>query len=91
MLFILFANSVYSKAYEGDDDGRRKKIIGAILDLSSRAGKEEKVALDLAMEDFYPHLSSRPTLLLRDSMKDPVRALYSGEIGLSLYLYIKIT
>ncbi|XP_021887169.1 glutamate receptor 2.8-like isoform X2 [Carica papaya] len=70
--------SVYSKAYEGDDDGRRKKIIGAILDLSSRAGKEEKVALDLAMEDFYPHLSSRPTLLLRDSMKDPVRALYSA-------------
>ncbi|KAF8413793.1 hypothetical protein HHK36_001786 [Tetracentron sinense] len=48
--------------------------IGAIIDYNSRIGKEEKVAMEMAIQDFYNTTSHRPFLHFRDSKREPVRA-----------------
>ncbi|XP_047336098.1 glutamate receptor 2.8-like [Impatiens glandulifera] len=50
-------------------------IIGAILDKSSRVGKEERVAMEIAIDDFYNRTNKRFLLQFEDSnYKEPVQA-----------------
>ncbi|KAF3442449.1 hypothetical protein FNV43_RR16365 [Rhamnella rubrinervis] len=49
-------------------------IVGAIVDHTSRIGKEEKVAMRMAMEDFYSITNQTLILHIIDSQRDPMHA-----------------
>ncbi|KAF3442448.1 hypothetical protein FNV43_RR16364 [Rhamnella rubrinervis] len=49
-------------------------IVGAIVDHTSRSGKEEKVAMRMAMEDFYSITNQTLILHIIDSQRDPMHA-----------------
>lgn len=54
-------------------------VIGAIIDNSSRVGKEERVAMEMAMEDFYANGNQRLVLQIRHSLQtDPMQAALAG-------------
>ncbi|XP_010644368.1 glutamate receptor 2.7 [Vitis vinifera] len=55
--------------------------IGVIVDYGSRVGKEEKVAMELAIDDFYNKTNQRLVLRLRDSQGDPLRRRLSANHG----------
>ncbi|KAL6202144.1 hypothetical protein ACLB2K_025855 [Fragaria x ananassa] len=48
--------------------------IGAIIDNCSRIGKEERVAMEMAMEDFYANNNQRFVLQIKHSKRDPMQA-----------------
>ena len=52
--------------------------IGVIVDNSSRIGKEEIVAMRLAIHDFKNRTNRQLDLHVRDSQSDPVLAVFSG-------------
>ncbi|XP_075663617.1 glutamate receptor 2.4-like [Castanea sativa] len=57
--------------------------IGAIIDVSSRIGKEEKIAMEIAAENFNNHHSKSHKLSLhfQDPGKDPLQVVYAaGEL-----------
>ena len=61
-------------------------ILGGIIDDSFRVGKEERVAMKMAVEDFNE--ATNHTLILhtiRSSITDPMKAALSGKV-LVLYL-----
>ncbi|KAL6283514.1 hypothetical protein ACE6H2_014443 [Prunus campanulata] len=49
-------------------------ILGAIVDNSSRIGKEESVAMQIAVEDFLNKSNRRLDLKIRNSQGDPLQA-----------------
>ncbi|PQP93856.1 glutamate receptor 2.8 [Prunus yedoensis var. nudiflora] len=49
-------------------------ILGAIVDNSSRIGKEESVAMQIAVEDFLNTSNQRLDLRIRNSQGDPLQA-----------------
>lgn len=54
-------------------------VVGAIIDNSSRVGKEERVAMEMAMEDFYANGNQRLVLQIRHSLqRDPMQAALAG-------------
>lgn len=60
----------------------RKLSLGAVVDYTSLAGRKEKVAIEMALKDFYARsgrLQHYPTLHVRNSRGDPIRAISSGE------------
>lgn len=61
---------------EAVDIGR----IGVIVDLASEAGKEEKLAMELAIDSFYKSTGCRLALHVKDSGDNPVRALSAGKL-----------
>ncbi|XP_057963620.1 glutamate receptor 2.5-like [Malania oleifera] len=76
---LLFAQRVsassdygYSPHGAAAGNGHVKASIGAIVDLSSRIGKEQKVAIEMAVADYYD--SQRLALHIRDSHGQPVQA-----------------
>lgn len=56
-----------------------KGTIGAIIDSTSRAGKQEKIAIEMAVEDFFNSTGHKPLLHVRDSQGRPVQAAWDGE------------
>ncbi|PQP98191.1 glutamate receptor 2.8 [Prunus yedoensis var. nudiflora] len=56
-----------------EDDGFMG-ILGAIVDNSSRIGKEESVAMQIAVEDFLNTSNQRLDLRIRNSQGDPLQA-----------------
>jgi len=61
--------------------------LGAVVDSTSLAGKKEKVSMEMALKDFYGRRNSLrhyPTLHVRNSRGDPIRAASSGENYFSL-------
>lgn len=61
---------------EAVDIGR----IGVIVNLASEAGKEEKLAMELAVDSFYNSTGCRLVLHVKDSGDNPVRALSVGKL-----------
>ncbi|XP_061348960.1 glutamate receptor 2.8-like [Gastrolobium bilobum] len=59
---------------EGAGGMNFKGIIGAIADQNSRNGKEEIVAIEMALEDFYHYSNQRFVLHIRNSQGDPLKA-----------------
>ncbi|KAA0066787.1 glutamate-gated kainate-type ion channel receptor subunit glur5 [Cucumis melo var. makuwa] len=73
MLFALVVSGVYGT--EGNtnstmDDSRNGKI-GVIVDTSSRIGKEEILAMQMAVEDFNSFRNKSFSLVIRDYKNDP--------------------
>ncbi|WVY99471.1 hypothetical protein V8G54_025541 [Vigna mungo] len=63
------------------DDGmhaKKKGTIGLITDNNSRNGKEEIVAVKMAMEDFYHYSNQSFDLQIRDSHADSLQAALAG-------------
>ncbi|THG14455.1 hypothetical protein TEA_016302 [Camellia sinensis var. sinensis] len=56
----------------------KKSIVGAIVDFSSRIGREEKVAMELAIDDFYFNTNISLILEVSDSGGDPIQAAHAG-------------
>ena len=63
-----------------------------IVDYGSREGREEKVAMEMAIDDFCAHSgrSCCPTLLVNDSQGDPLQTAFLGEFLIYIYIYIYI-
>lgn len=59
--------------------GTRKVGVGAILNYNSRAGKEGKIAMEMAMDDFSTHFLGGPLLHLRNSQGDPLQAVSAAK------------
>ncbi|KAA8523959.1 hypothetical protein F0562_010610 [Nyssa sinensis] len=51
-----------------------KGIVGAIVDYSSRIGKEEKVAMEMAIDDFFNYTNQSLILQLKYSQGEPIKA-----------------
>ena len=62
--------------------------IGVIVDNSSRIGKEEIVAMKLAIHDFNNKSNQQLDFHVRDSQSDPVLTLLSGKLHQSNYLSV---
>ena len=62
--------------------------IGVIVDNSSRIGKEEIVAMKLAIHDFNNKSNRQLDFHVRDSQSDPVLTLLSGKLHQSNYLSV---
>lgn len=80
MLFALVVYGVYGT--EGNtnstmDDSRNGKI-GVIVDKSSRIGKEEILAMQMAVEDFNSFRNKSFSLVIRDYKSDPNLAALAG-------------
>ncbi|CAK7323978.1 unnamed protein product [Dovyalis caffra] len=60
--------------------------LGGIVDCTTRAGKEEKVAMKMAIQDFYSNATQQPNLYVKDSKGDSIRAASSGETDMILSL-----
>lgn len=64
-------------------------VVGAIVDTSSRVGKEERVAMEIAREDLYRYSNQTLILHVKDTdQRKPIRAALAGTFVLSLYLLI---
>ncbi|KAM5586186.1 glutamate receptor 2.8-like [Rosa sericea] len=48
--------------------------VGAVIDNSSRIGKEQRVAMEMAMEDFCANNNQRLVLQIKHSQRDPMQA-----------------
>lgn len=53
-------------------------ILGAIVDTSSRIGKEESVAIQIAVEDFFKKSNHSLVLNIRNSKGEPWQAALAG-------------
>ena len=61
--------------------------IGGIVDLTTHIGKEERAAMQVAIEDLFSGVDLNiPTLLVKDSLGDPTRAVSSGQISLCILI-----
>ncbi|KAL5841527.1 hypothetical protein ACOSQ3_012130 [Xanthoceras sorbifolium] len=66
----------------GDEAGDSYKLIniGAIIDVKSRVGKEEKVAMEIAVQDFNNASQNyKLSLHFQDPERDPLRAASAAE------------
>ena len=59
--------------------------IGGVVDYTTRIGKEQKLAMEIALEDYINNFDSSITcfkldLLIKDSQGNPARAAASGNI-----------
>lgn len=77
MLIFVFGNEA-DNYHEGAAGMHVMGIIGAIADNNSRNGKEEIVAIKMALEDFYHHSNQRFVLEIRNSQRDPLQAALAG-------------
>ncbi|KAK4851341.1 hypothetical protein QYF36_014273 [Acer negundo] len=75
-LVLIFAPNEAAEMVE--ENNRVKGIIGAIVDKTSRVGKEQRVAMEMAVHDFNKYSSNQTRLLvdlqLRNSWRQPVHA-----------------
>ncbi|KAK6934201.1 Receptor, ligand binding region [Dillenia turbinata] len=72
-LFFAFVSLVFlfsSKA----KGGVKEDVIGAIIDTSSRVGKEESLAMEMAVEDFNNHFNQTLHLIVKDCQSQPLQA-----------------
>ncbi|PRQ29071.1 putative periplasmic binding protein-like I [Rosa chinensis] len=78
-LLIIYLLFNLSYAVEAEDE---KKItnIGAIIDVNSRIGKEQKAAMEIAAENFNNQSDTHELILhFRDSGRDPFLAAYAAK------------
>ncbi|XP_044507851.1 glutamate receptor 2.8-like [Mangifera indica] len=76
LLLKATANGSYTNAVEKE---HVVGSIGAIVDLDSRIGKEEKIAMEMAMRDFNVKTNQSFHLLILNSQKDPVYAAFAAK------------
>lgn len=79
MILLLLIPVLAAAADVGTTGGFSGGGIGVIIDNSSRIGKEELVAMRLAIQDFKNKTNQQLDLHVRDSNGDPVLAVFSGK------------
>lgn len=96
-LYLLILVLISTKSFTAADhqignetmkDGGVIGIVGAIVDNTSRACKEEKVAMRMAIEDFNFN-NTNQTLILHiiNSSGDPLQAALAGSNKIFFYYY----
>lgn len=79
LLILLFVFSISVCIVSVSGTGNETIDIGAIIDLNSRAGKEHKVALELAVQKFNDHSRNQHfSIHFRNVSMDPVQAVFAG-------------
>ena len=76
-----FLGSVILSRADHDHDWRSANVtgvVGAIVDDSCRGGKEERVAIKMALQDFHQATNQSLTLHMRSSRGDPMQAALAG-------------
>lgn len=64
-----------------------QQSIGAIMDITSRAGKEARVAMEIAIHDFNTKMKKNLTLFTRNSNGNLVHAIREGNYQFILICY----
>ncbi|KAF5186067.1 Glutamate receptor 2.2 [Thalictrum thalictroides] len=75
LLWLTYHLSLSSKAL-GDGKENSTKVnfsIGAIVDYSSRTGKEETTAMKMAIHDYFNYTENKPVLHIQGTGKDPTQ------------------
>ena len=86
--FLISHQTAAGGGLETTDISSVKGTIAAIVDYGSRVGKEEKVAMEMAINDFYDHTNQRLILRVKNSQGDPFQAALTGIYTHTLiYLY----
>ena len=66
-----------------------KGIIGAIINNSSRIGKEQRVAMNMALKDFFSYSNQSFDLHIRKSTQgDPLQAAFAGQSQAFQFLFL---
>lgn len=84
--FFPAAAAADSISFEKNNDQKKNVgcevvfVIGAVIDQTSRIGKEQKIAMEMAVHDFnqWTHCSSLMDLHFKDSQGNSARAVSSG-------------
>lgn len=68
------------KAAAADPENKKqvKGIVGAIVNNSSRIGKEQRIAMEMACEDFNRSSNESLILYIRNSRREPMHAALAG-------------
>ena len=81
MLMLLPRNASANESAKG--------IIGVIINNSSRIGKEQTVAMNLALKDFFSYSNQSFDLHIRNSTQgDPLQAAFAGQSQAFHYLFL---
>lgn len=84
LVFLVFIVGSKSMAMEGEascsmeDTLQITGSIGGVFDCSSRKGKEQKIAMELALQDFYLSTCSKLLSNIRDSYGSSALAVSAG-------------
>ncbi|RVW42971.1 Glutamate receptor 2.7 [Vitis vinifera] len=70
----LFMALILLFSRKGTAEDPAKGIIGAIVDHTSRIGKEEKVAMEMAIDDFRLYSNGSLRLHIENSQREPIQA-----------------
>ena len=84
LLFIIIVSFLLSLAHRDEAANTTSEVtnIGAIIDVSSRIGKEEKTAMEIAAGNFNNHSKTDQKLFLhfQDPGTDPLQVVSAGQI-----------
>ncbi|CAL5346135.1 unnamed protein product [Camellia sinensis] len=77
-LFIFLSHGSFTEAQSNDS---KTTNIGAIIDANSRIGKEQKIGMEIAAQNFNSNTSNMQKLVLhfKDPGRDPLQAVYAAE------------
>ena len=93
LLFAAFSSILFLNSFPGVNGTNID--VGAILDVNSQVGKQQKAAMEIAAQSFNNYSSSlNISLHFRDSLRNPLQAASAGEylyIHMSLCMYLCIT
>ncbi|KAF6175249.1 hypothetical protein GIB67_030467 [Kingdonia uniflora] len=80
LLILLFSHAIARESQDAPTTDKDIKVgIGAIVDYTSRFGKEEKVAMEMAIDDFFKCTSQKAVIHIIDSGGDPGRASFAAK------------
>lgn len=83
LVILLLVPSSNAMAFEREDENviNSSKVIGCIggiTDCSARVGREEKIAMEIAIDDFYNLTGHKLALELRDLSGNSAQAILTG-------------
>jgi len=81
LIFYFLMSLVLINGYQDEATNVHNKVIsvGAIIDVNSRIGKEQQVAMDIAARSYNSTSKTyKLALYFRNSTKDPIRAITLG-------------
>ena len=85
LLFLILVSFLLSLAHRDEAANTTSEVtnIGAIIDFSSRIGKEEKIAIEIAADNFNIHHSKshKLSLYFKDPGKDPLQVVSAGQLS----------
>lgn len=79
VVLVLLDSRLIGVSSAAGDEEMKPGTIGAIIDGRTRVGKEVKVAMEMAMDDFFNQTQQKLTLLVKNSHGEPVHAANAGK------------